>query len=138
MAPESCDIYVSVTSCSIIDKSYLCYHYCEVNIGAETRFRWPWVVFVSLSPGNTKMPDHDFRDSNFVPLPTSGMLPNSYCTFQHSWEIFDRLCDADKESYDKLKKAILYWLNPDTDEYQLPTCYQLSQRRLCEVLESID
>ena len=55
-----------------------------------------------------------------------------------SWAIYELLIDADKESYDALKKAILNRLDPDTDEHQLAARDQLSQRCLHEGLESID
>ena len=55
-----------------------------------------------------------------------------------SWAVYESLRDADKESYDKLKKAILDRLDPDTDEHRLAACDQLSQTHLREGLESID
>ena len=55
-----------------------------------------------------------------------------------SWAVYESLSEADKESYDKLKKAILDRLDPDTDEHRLAARDQLSQRRLREGLESID
>ena len=55
-----------------------------------------------------------------------------------SWAIYESLSDADKESYDTLKKAILDRLDPDTDEHRLAARNQLSHRRLREGLESID
>ena len=36
-----------------------------------------------------------------------------------SWAIYESLGDGDKETYAKLKKAILDRLNPDTDEHCL-------------------
>ena len=46
--------------------------------------------------------------------------------------------DANKETYAKLKKAILDRLDPDTDEHHLAARDQLFQRRLHEGVESID
>ena len=55
-----------------------------------------------------------------------------------AWAIYESLSDADKESYAKLKKAILERLYPDTDENRLAAREQLSLRRLREGAESID
>ena len=55
-----------------------------------------------------------------------------------AWAIYESLSNADKESYEKLKKAILERLHPDTDENHLAAREQLSQRRLREGAESID
>jgi len=55
-----------------------------------------------------------------------------------SWAIYESLGDDDKETYAKLKKAILDRLNPDSDEHRLAAREQLSQRRLREGVESID
>ena len=55
-----------------------------------------------------------------------------------SWAIYESLRDADKETYAKLKKAILNRLDPDTDEHWLAARDQLSHRRLREGVESID
>jgi len=43
------------------------------------------------------------------------------------WAIYESLDDGDKETYAKLKNAILDRLNPDTDEHHLATREQLSQ-----------
>ena len=43
-----------------------------------------------------------------------------------SWAIYESLGDDDKESYDKLKKAILDRLIPDSDEHRLAAREQLS------------
>ena len=51
------------------------------------------------------------------------------------WEIYESLSNADKKN---LKKAILDWLDPDTDKHHLAAQDQLSQRRLCLGVESID
>ena len=48
------------------------------------------------------------------------------------------LSDADKETYAKLKKAILGRLDPDTDKHRLAARDQLSHRRLQEGVNSID
>jgi len=55
-----------------------------------------------------------------------------------SWAIYESLGEDDKETYKKLKKAILERLNPDSDEHRLAAQEQLSQRRLHEGTESID
>jgi len=55
-----------------------------------------------------------------------------------SWAIYESLSDKDKDSYAKLKKAILDRLNPDSDEHRLAAREQLCQRRLREGIESID
>ena len=55
-----------------------------------------------------------------------------------SWTIYESLSDDDKETYKKLKKAILERLHPDTDENRLAAREQLSQRRFHEGAESID
>ena len=55
-----------------------------------------------------------------------------------SWAIYKLLSDADNESYDVLKKAILDRLDPDTDEHRLAARDQLSHRCLREGLENID
>jgi len=52
-----------------------------------------------------------------------------------SWAIYESLGEAEKKSYDKLKKAILNWLDSDVDEHRLA---QLSQRSLHKGLEGID
>ena len=43
-----------------------------------------------------------------------------------SWAIYESLSDADKETYTKLKKAILDRLDPNTDEHWLAARDQLS------------
>ena len=54
-----------------------------------------------------------------------------------SWAIYESLSDDDKETYKKLKKAILERLHPDTDENRLAAREQLSQRRFhCYQLQS--
>ena len=55
-----------------------------------------------------------------------------------AWAIYESLSDADKETYAKLKKAILERLNPDTDENRLAAREQLSLRSLRDGAESID
>ena len=55
-----------------------------------------------------------------------------------SWAVYESLSDADKETYRKLKKAILERLHPDTDENRLAAREQLSLRRFREGAESID
>ena len=57
---------------------------------------------------------------------------------RRAWAIYESLSDADKETYAKLKKAILERLNPDTDENRLAAREQLSLRRLRDGVESID
>ena len=54
-----------------------------------------------------------------------------------SWAIYESLRDADKETYAKLKKAILDQLDPDMDEYRLLP-ETVIHRRLREGVESID
>ena len=53
-----------------------------------------------------------------------------------SWVIYELLSDADKATYNKLKKAILDWLDPDMDERHLAAWGQLSQRSLHGALMS--
>jgi len=55
-----------------------------------------------------------------------------------SWTIYELLGEADKETYAKLKKAIIDRLDPDTDEHHLAARDQLSHRHLREGVESID
>ena len=56
----------------------------------------------------------------------------------HSWAIYESLSDADKETYRKLKKAILERLHPDTEENCLAAWGQLSQMHFHKGSESID
>ena len=55
-----------------------------------------------------------------------------------SWAVYESLSNADKETYAKLKKAILDRLDPYTDEHRLAARDHLSHRRLREGVESID
>ena len=55
-----------------------------------------------------------------------------------SWGIYESLGEADNESYDALKGAIISRLNPDTDEDRLAAREQLTRRRYREGSESID
>jgi len=77
------------------------------------------------------MPDCGLRDSNFVQLQTSGNAAKQLLRLPtllrgRSWTIYELISDADKESYDALKKAILNRLDPDTDEHRLAAHDQLS------------
>ena len=55
-----------------------------------------------------------------------------------AWAIYESLGEADNESYDALKGAIISRLNPDTDEDRLAAREQLTRRRYREGGERID
>ena len=78
-------------------------------IGAET-LKWRQAAvshYQSLSKAT--MQDNDSRDSNSVPLLTSGMIRRSFPMLLHgrAWAIFDALSEDQMDSYHHLKKEIL-------------------------------
>ena len=54
------------------------------------------------------------------------------------WAIYELLGEADNESYNALKGAIISCLNPDTDQDYLAACKQLTCRHYLKGGESID
>ncbi|XP_065903800.1 retroviral-like aspartic protease 1 [Dysidea avara] len=55
-----------------------------------------------------------------------------------AWAVFDSLTEAETDSYDHLKSAVLAQLAPDSDEERMRARDELSQRRYREGLESVD
>ena len=55
-----------------------------------------------------------------------------------AWAVYDALTDAETDTYDHLKAALLEQLSPDTDEERLRARDELAHRRLREDAESVD
>ena len=55
-----------------------------------------------------------------------------------AWAVYEALTDAETDTYDHLKTAIIGQLSPDTDEERLRARDELARRRLREGTESVD
>ena len=55
-----------------------------------------------------------------------------------AWAVYEALTDAETDTYDHLKTAIIGQISPDTDEERLRARDELARRRLREGTEYVD